>query len=107
MATNTINININRKYKDNFVDRYPSIQLEVPDSRFEQQDVKKAIEEKVNDMLKVDVYRVSGRTVIEVDEDGTSYYGTFQEKFEIVIDFVEMTGVVNFKRSNRGQSRWI
>lgn len=103
----TINIDINREFSSNFSDRYPTIKVEAPDRRFNKPAVQKAIEEKVNDMLKVDIYRVSGRAMVEVDEEGCSYYATFQEKFEIVIDFVEMTGRIIFKSSNRGYSRMI
>lgn len=103
----TINIRIDDRFADNFSGYYPSITVEVPDHRFEDRKVKEAIEKKINEMLDVDVFRMNGRGVVRIEEDGTSYYARFTEEFELRIDFCEMTGKVIFKRSNRGSSRLI
>ena len=63
----TINIRIDRRFEDNFAGYYPTIDIEVPDRRFEDnKEVKKAIEEKINNMLDIDVYRTSGRAIVKV-----------------------------------------
>ena len=102
-----INIRIDRKFESNFSDYYPSIDIEIPDRRFEDKAVKGAIEKIINNMLDVDIYRTSGRAIVKVDEAGMSYYATFTEKFELFVDFCEMKGKATFKRSNRGASRLI
>ena len=100
----TINIRIDRKFESNFSGYYHSIDIEIPDRRFEDKAVKGAIEKIVNNMLAVDVYRTSGRAIVKVDEADMSYYATFTEEFELIVDFCEMKGKARFKCSNRGES---